>query len=490
MIDTRFLIFAFGSVCAMPACSDDDPGAGHGGSGGKAGSSDLGGAGGVAGARALGGSGAAGTGVNVDPGSAGGLSGSSGAGAGDAGAPGSSGGATGQNACKFPAAARITNASVPAGYCAYTWASGLTAPRGIVVDGNGDVLVIERTSSLITLLYDDDANGVSDSSERVELARERGINHGIALSGGYLYASSATTVFRWRYAGDRRPLGSPEVVVTGIPGGGHSTRTLLFDAEGRLYVSIGSGRNVDPNSSRARIIRYPRSALGTPSTFGQGELFADGLRNEVGLTLDTQGRVWGVENERDELARTDLGGDIHEDNPAEELNLFLEANTGRFYGYPFCWSEGNLPRFGLGSGTQWADPTFAGDGTHTDSWCRDTNNVLPPILTLQAHSAPLDLKFYSGSSFPEEVIGDALITFHGSWNRSVATGYKVVRVPFGADGMPSEATPIPLFESANSGDSDQQWLYRPVGLGIGSLGQVLVTSDSNGVIVAIGYADD
>ena len=90
-----------------------------------------------------------------------------------------------------------------------------------------------------------------------------GLNHGIAMQGGYLYASSDSTVYRWPYSGGRQALGTPQTVVSGLPTGGHSTRTLLFDGDGRLYVAIGSGSNVDPNSSRAKIIRFAAGVLAT-----------------------------------------------------------------------------------------------------------------------------------------------------------------------------------------------------------------------------------
>jgi glucose/arabinose dehydrogenase len=333
------------------------------------------------------------------------------------------------------------------------------------------------------LLHDDNGNGVSDDDERVVLRTQANLNHGIALNGGFLYASTPTTVYRWPYAGNRQVLGEPQQVVTGIPNGGHVTRTLQFDTQGRLYVSVGSGSNLDNDSRRARLLRYAANALGTASTFAQGELFADGLRNEVGLAIDSQGRIWGVENGRDNLQRQDLGTDIHQNNPGEELNLFLEQNAGRFYGYPYCWSEFNLPTTGSGPGTQWADPD---NTTHDDAWCKNTTNVLPPVLVMQGHSAPLDVKFYAGSAFPADVVGDAFITFHGSWNRTTATGYKVVRVPFGADGMPA-GDPVPLLESANPGDTDAQWPHRPVSLGIGKSGQLFVSSDASGVIIAVGH---
>jgi len=52
-----------------------------------------------------------------------------------------------------------------------------------------------------------------------------------------------------------------------------------------------------------------------PKDFQTMEVFADGLRNEVGLAFDRHGALWGVENSADKLNRDDLGGDIHENNP-------------------------------------------------------------------------------------------------------------------------------------------------------------------------------
>lgn len=391
----------------------------------------------------------------------------------------------GTSTCVGPSSAALANASLPSGFCAWTWASNLGSPRGITRNANGDILLIERGQGRITLLHDDNGNGISESNERVVLATSSGLNHGIAINGGYLYASNSTTVYRWPYSGGRQPLGAAQTVVTGIPSGGHSTRTLAFDRDGNLYVSVGSQGNIDTNTSRAHVLRYAASALGTSSTWAQGESFATGLRNEVGLTLDGQGRMWGVENGSDNLSRSDLGGDIHNDNPGEELHLFAEA--GRFWGYPYCWSEYSLPAgVGMGRGTQWADPSTMNDGTHSDTWCRNTANVARPALVMQAHSAPLDIKFLTGSGFPAELVGSALVTFHGSWNRSPATGYKVVRIPFGQDGMPS-GDPVPFLEYSGAGDTGSGWPHRPVGLEIGLDGRLFITSDDSGVVIAVGH---
>ncbi|MFP2904261.1 PQQ-dependent sugar dehydrogenase [Pyxidicoccus sp. 3LFB2] len=392
------------------------------------------------------------------------------------------------NSCLGPSSANVANARLPAGYCAWTWAT-VTDPRGLIVAPNGDVLVVERRAGRITALYDSNSDGVSDSSERATLVEVGGLNHGITLHNGYLYASSATRVLRWPFAtGTRAALSGQEEVVTGIPSGGvaggHVTRTIVFDAEGRLYVSVGSATNVDSDSTRARIRRFTAAQVQAGNVaFTDGEVFADGLRNEVGLRFDSQGRLWGVENERDNLNRADLGGDIHTDNPAEELNLFSEA--GRFYGYPYCFSEFSLPAgVGMGPGTQWADPGFMNDGTHSDAWCRDVNNVVPPMLVMPAHVAPLDIVFYDGASFPPAVVGDAFVSFHGSWNRRPAQGYEVARVVF-ENGLPVRYEPF--FEFNGTGDTSADWPHRPVGLGVGPHGELFVSSDASGRIIAIGY---
>ena len=375
---------------------------------------------------------------------------------------------------------------MPPGYCAWIWAENVDTPRGITVDHQGDVLVVARGGAQVVLLHDDDGSGVSDAGERIDLATASGINHGIAVNGGYLYATSASAVYRWSYAaGARTPLGAAQTVIPDLPSGGHSTRTPAFDDSGNLYVSIGSGSNVDSNSSRARVVRFTAAQVESGASYADAEVFADGLRNEVGLRLDSQGRLWGVENGVDDLNRTDLGGDIHDDNPAEEVNLF--ADPGLFYGYPYCWSEFLLPAgVGEGPGAQWAHPDFINDGTHDDAWCKNPDHVVPPVVSMQAHSAPLDIHFYSGSAFPADVLGDAFVSFHGSWNRTAATGYKVVHLPYDGSGMPTGEV-LPFLEYAGNGDTANDWPHRPVGLAELPNGVLLVTSDASDVIIAVGY---
>jgi len=172
-------------------------------------------------------------------------------------------------------------------------------------------------------------------------------------------------------------------------------------------------------------------------------VFADGLRNEVGLAFDKFNVLWGVENSADKLVRADLGGDIHNENPAEELNRFVEGEAQKkSYGYPYCWTEFKLdPKVGKGRGTVWAWPTTM--ATYSDAWCRA--NTQAPVMALQAHSAPLGMTFFKHKEWPENCKGslpksydgNAFVAYHGSWNRDIPTGYKVVRIPMNEKGLPS-----------------------------------------------------
>ena len=172
---------------------------------------------------------------------------------------------------------------------------------------------------------------------------------------------------------------------------------------------------------------------------------------------------------------------------AEELNRFKEEDAGQHCGYPYCWTEFRVPEpYGLGQGTIWAWPSFLNNGV-TDEQCREMYN--PPVLALQGHSAPLGITFYKwkepserppdcppGYAFPKDMDGYAFIAYHGSWNRDVPTGYKVVYVPMDEHGNPIGSTPIDLLAheppNAQWGDG-----FRPVDVDFDNCGRLLVSSD-------------
>jgi glucose/arabinose dehydrogenase len=107
--------------------------------------------------------------------------------------------------------------------------------------------------------------------------------------------------------------------------------------------------------------------------------------------------MWGVDNGRD------LIGD---DLPPEEVNIIKQ---GEHYGWPYCYGRGV------------ANPEYP----DKKEFCQSTES---PIVEMQAHSAPLGMRFYEAGNWPDRYDGSLFVGFHGSWNRSVPTGYKIVRI--------------------------------------------------------------
>ena len=390
--------------------------------------------------------------------------------------------------------APLEDAVLPPGFCSFAFPVQVNRLRSIVSIGPSDLLALERGTSSVVSLEDQDGNGIPES--RRTLVTASGLTHGLVIHSGFIYASTSDVVYRWSYTGNFEVVDTdPTVVINNMndngqgstSSGNHGTRTLIFDSLGRLYVSVGSASNVDRDSFRTRIRRFSLDDESSfPINFVDGEIFADGLRNEVGLAFDQHGVLWGVENGADNLFREDLGGVIYNDNPAEELHQFLEE--GGHYGYPYCWTEYNLPdNDALGRGTAWAWPSFLSDGTVTDEQCRA--NYKPPALAMQAHSAPLGLVFYQwvppserpsqcqGGAFPQSMDGFAFIAFHGSWNREVPTGYKVVYVAMDEQGrVIGEPVDLLAHIPLNARWDDG---FRPVDVDFDACGRLIVSSDGN-----------
>ena len=178
------------------------------------------------------------------------------------------------------------------------------------------------------------------------------------------------------------------------------------------------------------------------------EIYASGLRNSVGLS-------WHPVT--DELWATDNGRDWLGDNlPPDEINII---KVGKDYGWPYCY------------GDKVADPEF-----NNSEKCKST---ISPAVELQAHSASLGLTFYDGEMFPPEYKGDLFVAFHGSWNRSIPTGYKVIRVKM-KDGIPQG-----IEDFAYGWMTATKRLGRPVDVLVGTQGELFVSDDLGGVIYKI-----
>jgi glucose/arabinose dehydrogenase len=110
--------------------------------------------------------------------------------------------------------------------------------------------------------------------------------------------------------------------------------------------------------------------------------------------------------------------------------------------------------------------------------------TVAPDVPVQAHSAALGVAFYptKGGNFPINYSGDAFLAFHGSWNRSAKTGYKIVRVDF-QNGQPRAVSDFVIGYQTGSDDA---W-GRPVDVQIAPDGSLLFSDDGGNKIWRVAY---
>jgi glucose/arabinose dehydrogenase/mono/diheme cytochrome c family protein len=374
--------------------------------------------------------------------------------------------------------------SAPPGFRVNVYAENLTGPRRMLLAPNGDIILAETQSGRIKVLRPT-ADGTR--AEHISVFAQGLVQpFGIAfypLSGEpqWLYVAETNRVVRYAYhSGDTEARSVPEVVVAPLvpSSGGHYTRDLVFAPDGgRMFVSVGSQSNIAddmPRKSVAAAQAWERTR-GRGATWGDetdraavlvfdvgserpGRLYATGLRNCVGLTLQpATGDLWCTVNERDML-----GDDLVPD-------YSTRVRAGGFYGWPWYY---------LGAHE---DPRLKGQRPDLRA------QVLTPDVLYQAHSAALTLTFYtarSGSAaFPAEYVGDAFAALHGSWNRGFRTGHKIVRVRM-RDGVPTGE--YVDFLTGYIADNDHAWA-RPVATLVAGDGALLLSEDGNGVIYRIAY---
>jgi glucose/arabinose dehydrogenase len=338
--------------------------------------------------------------------------------------------------------------NLPSGFTISLYAKTNGNARMMAFSPDGLLFVSEMDGGRVARIRDN--NGLGERTTWADGLREP---HGLAFfeTGGqtYLYVAETNRLVRYKYTPGLEKAGEPEVIVPEIPAGrGHSTRTVVFGKDGKMYLSIGSSCNVceEADDRRAAVMQFNPDG-------SEGKIFAAGLRNGVGLAIhpDT-GEVWETENSRDNLG---------DDMPPDEINILKED---AHYGWPYCISN------------QVFDTNFK---TRDQAFCDTT---LAPALPLQAHSAPLGMSFYTGTQFPEAYQGDAFVAFHGSWNRSVKTGYKVVRIHV-ENGRPTK------YEDFLTGflDSNAAW-GRPVHPLTGPDGNLYLSDDEAGAVYKITYS--
>jgi glucose/arabinose dehydrogenase len=383
-----------------------------------------------------------------------------------------------------PADARL---EVPPGFVVQVAASGLEGPRTLRLAPNGDLFVAETEAGRIVVLRASPTGQLSQPSTFASgLENPFGMQFYPRAHPQWLYVAETDRVVRYPYhVGDARASGPAETIVAELApeaSGGHVTRDLVFTAdERRMFVSVGSHSNVaeqipkknaaevrawqadhalgaawGDETNRADVLVFEVGAGG--SVNGAGRVYATGLRNCAGLTLEPDTHdLWCTVNERDMLG----------DNLVPDYSTRVQE--GHFYGWPWYYMGNH------------EDPRLKGERPDL------SGKVTLPDVPYQSHSAPLNLIFYTAShgaaAFPEQYAGDGFAVLHGSWNRDSRTGYKVVRLRM------NNGVPTGEYDDFMVGfivDASDVW-GRPVGALEDRDGSLLISDDGGNVIWRISY---
>lgn len=337
---------------------------------------------------------------------------------------------------------------LPEGFYWSRYAEGLTGARMMVMTGAEDLLVsLPRKGQIWRIAPDRDNDGRADDRELLLDNLDR--PHGLALKDHWLYIAERDAVRRIAFDHQSGSVsGAMELLIDGLPGGGnHWSKSIGFGPDNRLYLSIGSSCNVcvEKDARRATMMRFTAEG-------GQGEVIATGLRNSVGFD-------WAPWNEA--LYATDNGRDLLGDNyPPDELN---RIENGRFYGWPYINGFGDPdPDLGEGQAHRLAE-------------------AVSPEFGFRAHNAPLGIYFNRSNHLPDRFQSSAFVALHGSWNRSIPDGYKVISLHWDGSGAISAKDFMTGFEQKGS------VIGRPVDIVQNDEGVLFISDDYSGSIYRVEY---
>lgn len=345
---------------------------------------------------------------------------------------------------------------VPEGFKVELFAKNLDNPRLLRTAPNGDIFLAESQSGKVRVFRGFKSDGQAEKAEVFATGFNR--PYGIAFyppgkNPQWVYIGNTDSIVRLPYKnGDLKATGKVQKIADlAWSRGGHWTRDIQFSADGKkLFVAVGSLSNVDdPDTTPSEKNRATILAM---SPEGKDlKTYASGIRNAGGgLAIQPQtGTLWASVNERDGLG----------DNLVPDYITRIEE--GGFYGWPWWYTGGHQ------------DPRHPGKHPELKS------RLLTPDVLLQPHHASMQLAFYEGTQFPKEYQGDIFSAQHGSWNRSIRTGYEVIRIPLHGKGKASGE-----YEDFMTGfvvDEHHVW-GRPVGVTVAQDGSLLVSDDGSNSI--------
>ena len=346
---------------------------------------------------------------------------------------------------------------LPPGFVIGIFAKDLGAPRVLLKDPNGTLLVSIPQQGRVVALPDRNDDGAAD--ETITVASNLQKPHGLALkceASCKLFIAEENQVASYDYDPENFRVAHKTKLADLPTGGNHTSRTIIVmppPNDHQLLISIGSSCNVcnEKDERRASILVYDLITK-------EVKHFARGLRNAVFMTVHPNTKkIWVTE-----MGRDLLGDDL----PPDEINI---VEVDKNYGWPMCYGK-NIH-----------DTAFDRQSVYKRNPCMEPFEI-PSYIDIPAHSAPLGLAFVPATpAWPQEFHSDLLVSYHGSWNRSTPTGYKIARFKLDEQGR---------YEGADNFISG--WLTKDGALGrpvdiLIHQGGIYVSDDKAGVIYRISY---
>ena len=345
--------------------------------------------------------------------------------------------------------AEESSLEVPQGFNLELVAQNLGYVRFIATTEQDDLVATITDRGQVLLLQDRDQNGTAET----QTVLIDGLNEpqSLVFDGEWLYFSESGTVSRVLFDHSTGSLaGKIETILQDLPYDLiHKAKAIGISPDRKLHIAIGSPCNVcEPEDPRYAAML--RSELDGSNP----QIYARGLRNSVGFDwAPWSGDLYATGNARDLLG----------DNfPPDELNLVVEDG---FYGWPYVNGD-NVP-----------DPDF---GNKQPDLAR---LAIAPAFKFRPHNAPLGIHFVEAHrSLPQDFNRTALVALHGSWNRSVLDGYKVISLHWDDQGN------IESRDFVSGFLADDGIMGRPVGITQDSQGRFYITDDLGGQIYRVGYS--
>ena len=350
----------------------------------------------------------------------------------------------------------LSNIILPDGFNIDVYASDVENARSMAISPSGTIFVGNRREDNVFALKDTDGDNVVDKKILIS-DKLTNMPNGVAFHNGDLYVAEVNKI--WVFKNIESILDKmdniegysedPILVSDDFPSDRHhGWKYISFGPDGKLYIPVGAPCNICESNDEIYASITRMNSDGT-----EKEVFVNGVRNTVGFTWHPNtGEMWFTDNGRDML------GDNY---PPCELNKVKEI--GQHFGYPYC------------HGGDISDPEFGSKYSCSD--------FVKPAQNLGPHTAPLGLKFYTGTMFPEEYHGDIFIAEHGSWNRSKKIGYRITRVKI----ENNKSVGYEPFIYGWLNEEEQEAWGRPVDILILKDGSMLISDDMANVVYRVSY---